>query len=103
MLFSGHEQRHDARKLWESGVGGDSLFQAKINCQVEQEAQSLLKVGEAPAGTYAVQEYWFETKMSALKQNISEGSALEEQTKSGMIDIGLDWEDRSSTEKKHIV
>lgn len=63
----------------------------------------MLKVGEVPAGTYAVQEYWFETKMSALKQNIYEGSALEKQTKNVMIDIGLGWEDRSSTEKKHIV
>lgn len=44
MLFSGHVQGHDAGKLRESGVGGDSLFQTKINCQVEQEAQDLVKV-----------------------------------------------------------
>lgn len=44
MLFSGHVQGHDAGKLRESGVGGDSLFQTKINCQVEQEAQHLVKV-----------------------------------------------------------
>lgn len=45
-------------------------------------------------------KYWLEAKLTTLQQNISEGSALEERTKSVMTDTGLDWEDRSSTEKK---
>lgn len=52
------------------------------------------------SGAYTVQEYWFEAKASVLKQNISEGSPLEEQPKGVIIDTGLEWEDRSSTEKQ---
>lgn len=33
-------------------------------------------------------KYWLEAKLSTLQQNTSEGSALEERTKSVMTDIG---------------
>ena len=65
----------------------------KVIAQLEQRAQPWVNVQEVLPGIYAVQEYCFETKTSAPKQNTSEGSALEEHTKPVMCDIGLDWED----------
>ncbi|XP_049710700.1 zinc finger protein 485 isoform X1 [Elephas maximus indicus] len=60
-----------------------------------------MEVRDVPSCTCAVQEYWFEAKISTLKQNTSEESLLGEQTKSVIMERSLDWEDRRSTEKRH--
>ncbi|KAM4839813.1 zinc finger protein 485 [Urocitellus parryii] len=68
----------------------------KLITQLEQGEEPWMEVQEVPS----VQEYWPKTKMSALRQNPSEGSVLGEQAKTLMLERGLDWESRNSTEKK---
>ncbi|PNJ85247.1 ZNF485 isoform 3, partial [Pongo abelii] len=60
----------------------------KLITQLEQGAEPWTEVREAPSGTHTVQDYWFETKMSALKQSTSEGSVLGERTKTVMMEKG---------------
>ncbi|ELW66740.1 Zinc finger protein 485 [Tupaia chinensis] len=73
----------------------------KLISQLEQGAEPWMEVEEIPFSTCTVEDYWFETRMSALKQNASEGSLLGEQTTSFMLERGLDWEGRSSTGKNY--
>ncbi|XP_047557578.1 zinc finger protein 485 [Lutra lutra] len=73
----------------------------KLITQLEQGAEPWMEVQQIPSNTCSVQEYCFETKMSTLKQHTSEGSDLGEQTRSDVMERGLDWEGRISTEKAH--